>query len=556
MTAMNPPDKRSTTARRTPAATCDVLIVGAGFAGLYMLIRARQLGLSAQVIEVGNGVGGTWYWNRYPGARCDVESLEYSYGFDEALQQEWRWSERFAPQPEILAYARHVAKRYDLERDISFDTRVTTAAYDEAAHRWQVTTSQGDTVQGSTVRAQFVVMATGCLSSANLPVINGIDSFKGARYHTGHWPHEPVDFSGQRVGIIGTGSSAVQSIPVIAKQARELHVFQRTAAYSVPAHNAPLDAQYEAKIKADYPGFRKRNLTMPAAFGSNLNASNASAQSVDPAALMQAFEVRWRAGGLGFTRAFTDITTNPEANALAAGFVRNKISQLVHDPATAALLSPTQPIACKRLCVDSGYYDAFNQPHVHLVDISRGSKSGGIDEITPQGLRAAGREFEFDAIVFATGFDAMTGALNKIDIRGRNGTALADKWQAGPLNYLGLCIHGFPNLFTISGPGSPSVLTNMIVSIEQHVRWIGDCMVWLRTQGHQQIEATLEAERDWVAHVNSVAAQTIYPSCNSWYLGANVPGKTRVFMPLPGFPAYVEKCEAVAAKGYAGFACA
>ena len=553
---MNPPDKRSTTARRTPAATCDVLIVGAGFAGLYMLIRARQLGLSAQVIEVGNGVGGTWYWNRYPGARCDVESLEYSYGFDEALQQEWRWSERFAPQPEILAYARHVAKRYDLERDISFDTRVTTAAYDEAAHRWQVTTSQGDTVQGSTVRAQFVVMATGCLSSANLPVINGIDSFKGARYHTGHWPHEPVDFSGQRVGIIGTGSSAVQSIPVIAKQARELHVFQRTAAYSVPAHNAPLDAQYEAKIKADYPGFRKRNLTMPAAFGSNLNASNASAQSVDPAALMQAFEVRWRAGGLGFTRAFTDITTNPEANALAAGFVRNKISQLVHDPATAALLSPTQPIACKRLCVDSGYYDAFNQPHVHLVDISRGSKSGGIDEITPQGLRAAGREFEFDAIVFATGFDAMTGALNKIDIRGRNGTALADKWQAGPLNYLGLCIHGFPNLFTISGPGSPSVLTNMIVSIEQHVRWIGDCMVWLRTQGHQQIEATLEAERDWVAHVNSVAAQTIYPSCNSWYLGANVPGKTRVFMPLPGFPAYVEKCEAVAAKGYAGFACA
>ena len=531
-----------------------------------MLIRARQLGLQAQVIEAGDGVGGTWYWNRYPGARCDVESLEYSYGFDEALQQEWRWSERFAPQPEILAYARHVAKRFDLERDITFNTRVMKAAYDEATHRWQVTTGQGGTGQvttgqvttnqGDTVRAQFVVMATGCLSSANLPVIQGIDTFRGARYHTGHWPHQPVDFTGQRVGIIGTGSSAVQSIPVIAKQARELHVFQRTAAYSVPAHNAALDAQYEAKIKADYPGFRARNLTMPAAFGANLKAGTVSALAADPDALTQAFEARWRTGGLGFTRAFTDITLDIEANALAATFVRSKIREQVRDPATAALLSPAQPIACKRLCVDSGYYDAFNQAHVHLVDISRGSKSGGIDEITPDGLRAAGRDFALDAIVFATGFDAMTGALNKIDIRGRNGAALADKWRAGPLNYLGLSINGFPNLFTISGPGSPSVLTNMIVSIEQHVRWIGDCIAWLRTQGHQQIEATVDAERDWVTHVNQVAAQTIYPSCNSWYLGANVPGKTRVFMPLPGFPAYVEKCESVAAAGYAGFVCA
>ena len=561
MTELNLSDKRSTAARRTPAATCDVLIVGAGFAGLYMLHRARQLGLSAQVIEAGSGVGGTWYWNRYPGARCDVESLEYSYGFDEALQQEWRWSERFAPQPEILAYARHVAHRFDLERDIRFNTRVIRAVFDEAASRWHVTarraTSNGEDEQGSApheVRAQFVVMATGCLSSANLPVIPGIDSFQGARYHTGHWPHEPVDFTGLRVGIIGTGSSAVQSIPVIAKQARELHVFQRTAAYSVPAHNAPLDAQYEAKIKADYAGFRARNLTMPAAFGSNLQAGTASALAAEPGALTQAFEARWRAGGLGFSRAFTDIILNKEANALAASFVRSKIRELVHDPEKAALLSPAQPIACKRLCVDSGYYDAFNQPHVHLTDISGDGNSGGIDEITPQGLRAAGRDFELDAIVFATGFDAMTGALNKIDIRGRSGAALADKWHAGPLNYLGLSVNGFPNLFTISGPGSPSVLTNMIVSIEQHVRWIGDCMVWLRTQGHQLIEATADAERDWVAHVNTVASQTIYPSCNSWYLGANVPGKTRVFMPLPGFPAYVEKCEAVVAAGYAGFA--
>ncbi len=536
-------------ARRVPDLTCDVLIVGAGFAGMYMLIRARVLGLRAQVIEAGAGVGGTWFWNRYPGARCDVESLEYSYGFDETLQQEWHWSERFAPQPEILAYAQHVAQRFDLERDISFNTRVQRAVFDEAAHRWQVSTDQGDSV-----RAQFVVMATGCLSSANFAKIKGIDSFRGARYHTGHWPHQPVDFTGQRVGIIGTGSSAVQSIPIIAKQARDLFVFQRTAAYSVPAHNAPLDAQYEAEIKADYPGFRERNRTMPAAFGANLKVGTASALAADPDALTQAFETRWRAGGLGFTRSFTDITLNHEANALAAGFVRSKIRELVHDPATAALLSPTQPIACKRLCVDSGYYDAFNQPHVHLIDIGQGSQSGGIEEITPQGLRAAGRDFELDAIVFATGFDAMTGTLLKMDIRGRNGITLRDKWQAGPLNYLGLSINGFPNLFTISGPGSPSVLTNMIVSIEQHVRWIGECIAWLRTQGHQRIEATLEAERDWVAHVNHVAAQTIFPSCNSWYLGANVPGKTRVFMPLPGFPAYVEKCEAVVAEGYAGFA--
>ena len=333
-------------------------------------------------------------------------------------------------------------------------------------------------------------------------------------------------------------------------------MFQRTATYSVPAHNAPVDPQYEAEVKADYRGFRARNLQMPAAFGANLKAGTASALSADPEALNQAFEARWRAGGLGFTRSFTDITLNHAANARAAAFVRGKIGELVHDSTTAALLTPTQPIACKRLCVDSGYYDAFNQPHVHLIDISSGSQSGGIDEITPQGLRAAGREFDLDAIVFATGFDAMTGTLLKMDIRGRNGATLADKWRAGPLNYLGLGISGFPNLFTITGPGSPSVLTNMIVSIEQHVRWIGDCIAWLRAQGHQRIEASPEAERDWVAHVNHVASQTIFPSCNSWYLGANVPGKTRVFMPLPGFPAYVEKCEAVVAAGYAGFVCA
>ncbi len=523
----------------------DLVIVGAGFAGMYMLVRARELGFSACVIEAGRDVGGTWYWNRYPGARCDIESLEYSYGFDHALQQEWKWSERFAAQPEILAYARHVAERFDLKRDILFGTRVSRAWFDDLAGQWSVGTDSG-----LELRARFVVMATGSLSSTNLPAIAGRDSFEGPSYHTGEWPHEPVDFNGKRVGVIGTGSSAVQSIPIIAGQARELYVFQRTATYSVPAHNAPLDAGYEAQVKADYHAFRRRNELMPAAFGSNLRAGDQSALAVSAAQREVEFEQRWRSGGLGFTRAYADIILDARANALAAEFVRGKIQELVADPATARLLSPTQPVACKRMCVDTGYYQTFNLPHVHLVDIS----GGGIEKITPHGLTAAGREFELDALVFATGFDAMTGTLLRMDIRGRDGITLGEKWHAGPLNYLGMTVAGFPNFFMVNGPGSPSVLTNMIVSIEQHVRFIGDCLAWMRAQGHARIEADAAAERDWVGHVNTVANQTIFPGCNSWYLGANVPGKTRVFMPLLGFPGYVEKCQMVAAQDYAGFA--
>ena len=533
-------DRRGEAAGQVP----DLLIVGAGFAGMYMLIKARELGFTARVLEAGDDVGGTWYWNRYPGARCDIESLEYSYGFDEALQQEWKWSERFAPQPEILDYARHVAERFDLRRDIRFGTRVVSAHFDEAANLWHIGSEGGGHHQ-----ARFVVMATGCLSSANLPAIPGIEAFKGPRYHTGQWPHAPVDFTGQRVAVIGTGSSAVQSIPVIARQARELTVFQRTATYSVPAHNAPLDAAYEARVKADYRGFRARNELMPAGFGSNLDANPASALAASAEEREHAFEARWRQGGLGFTRAFGDIVLNAEANAYAAAFVRKKIGALVRDPATAARLSPSQPVACKRLCVDTGYYETFNQPQVRLVDISE----SGIERITPQGLVAGGHAYEFDTLVFATGFDAMTGTLLRMDIRGRGGLTLDEKWQAGPLNYLGLMVAGFPNLFTITGPGSPSVLTNMIVSIEQHVRWIGDCLAWMREQGRQRIEAGEAAERAWVGYVNGVANQTIFPGCNSWYLGANVLGKVRVFMPLLGFPAYNEKCRAVAAAGYEGF---
>ena len=522
----------------------DVLIVGAGFAGVCMLHRLRKLGMATQVVEAGSDAGGTWYWNRYPGARCDIESLEYSCQFDEDLQQEWKWSERYATQPEILRYVAHVVERFDLRRDMRFGTRVVAAVFDEAQARWTVKADDG-----TQFSARFLIMATGCLSSANLPDIPGRDTFNGATYHTGQWPHNPVDFSGQRVAVVGTGSSAIQSIPLIARQAAGLWVFQRTASYSVPAYNAPLDAAHEAEVKADYAGFRARNAQMLAAFGARYPRNDASALVVGDEEREQQFERRWRIGGLNFMGSFNDLMLNREANAHAADFVRRKIHGLVPDPVTADLLSPRQLVGCKRLCVDTGYYETFNLPHVFLVDVS----AGGVEAITPHGLRANGQHYPVDSIVFATGFDAMTGSLLKIDIRGRDGLRLHDKWHAGPLTYLGLGMHGFPNLFTISGPGSPSVLTNMLVSIEQHVSWIADCLAWMRAQQHGTIEAAAAAEQQWVAHVNAVADSTLFPGCNSWYLGANVPGKTRVFMPLLGYPPYVEKCNAVVANGYEGF---
>ncbi|MFT3802965.1 MAG: NAD(P)/FAD-dependent oxidoreductase [Burkholderiaceae bacterium] len=526
------------------AGDYDLVIVGAGFAGLAMLHRARAMGLSAIVFERADGVGGTWYWNRYPGARCDVESLEYSYQFDESLQQQWQWSERYATQPELLRYANHVADRFGLREHLRFETTVLAADYDETADRWTVTTDRGDRVG-----ARFLVMATGCLSSTNLPDFPGRDSFAGPSYHTGQWPREPVDFTGKRVGIIGTGSSAIQSIPIIAEQALTLTVFQRTANYAVPAHNGPIDPGYEARIKADYAGFRARNSRMMPAYGSSYPRNERSALSVGDEERERIFEERWRHGGLPFMGAFNDLMLDPRANRTAAEFVRRKIREQVRDPALADLLSPRQTIGCKRLCVDTGYYQAFNRPNVTLVDVS----DAPIEAITPTGLRTANASYEFDCLVYATGFDAMTGTLLKIAITGRGGLRLQDKWHAGPRTYLGLGIAGFPNLFTISGPGSPSVLTNMLVSIEQHVGWIGDCIDWMRRQGRRRIEATEAAEDRWVEHVNAVADATLYPTCNSWYLGANVPGKTRVFMPLIGFPPYVQRCAEVAASGYQGF---
>ncbi len=520
----------------------DAIVVGAGLGGLYMLHRLRQQGLSVRVFEAGSGVGGTWFWNRYPGARCDVESMEYSYQFDEDLQQEWEWTERYATQPEILRYIEHVADRFDLRADVQLETRVEAAHFGEAAGRWRVGTDRGDAT------ARFVVFATGCLSSVNTPEFPGRDSFRGPVYHTGQWPHEGVDFTGQRVGVIGTGSSGIQSIPILAQQAEHLYVFQRTPNWSVPAHNQKLEAETQQRVKADYAGLRARAKQMP--FGLDTAPNETSALAVTPEERQREYEARWEHGGLPFMGVFDDLLSNKEANDTAARFLRGKIESIVRDPEIAAKLTPDTVVACKRLCVDTDYYATFNRPNVSLVDVLEVP----IREITPTGLRTADAEFELDAIVFATGFDAMTGALLKVDIRGRAGCTLREKWAEGPRTYLGLATAGFPNLFTITGPGSPSVLSNMIPSIEQHVEWIADCIAWVRQGEAACIEATVEAEDAWVAHVNEVAGETLFPSCNSWYLGANVPGKPRVFMPYLGFPPYVEKCEEVVAKGYEGFA--
>jgi cation diffusion facilitator CzcD-associated flavoprotein CzcO len=527
----------------TERGSLDAVVVGAGIGGMYMLYRLRGAGVRAVVFEAGDDVGGTWYWNRYPGARCDVESLEYSYGFSEELAQEWEWTERYAGQPEILRYLQHVADRFDLRSHIRFETRVTQAVFDETTSRWRVTTDRGDDVS-----CQFLIMATGSLSAANLPPIEGIDDFEGAVYHTGQWPQEVVDFTGRRVGVVGTGSSGIQAIPVIAEEARELTVFQRTASYTVPAHNRPLDPVEVTEVKADYAGLRARNRAMPGALGSRWGWNTKSALEVDDDERDAEYEKRWGLGGFAFVGAFTDTSTNTQANEYAAEFVRRKIRSVVHDPAVADLLSPRHTISCKRICLDTRYFETFNRPNVRLVDVS-----GGIERITASGLRAGGVDYDLDVIVFATGFDAMTGSLTRIDIKGRGGTTLASAWEAGPVTYLGLGVPGFPNLFVMAGPGSPSVLANMFVALEHHADWITGCIGRLQSSGFDAIEADQDAAAAWVDHVNEVAGRTLYPTCNSWYLGANIPGKKRVFMPLPGFPAYEEKCAEVASHGYEGF---
>jgi cyclohexanone monooxygenase len=524
----------------------DVVVVGSGFAGMYMLHRLRGLGFSVRVYEQGSDVGGTWYWNRYPGARCDVESMQYSYSFSEELQQEWNWSERYAPQPEIMKYAQHVADRFGLRPDIVFNTRVDRAEFDEGNGTWEVATSDG-----RTVRAQFVVLATGCLSNARMPDIKGLSDFKGEVYHTGHWPHEGADFAGLRVGVIGTGSSAIQSVPVIAEQARHLLVFQRTPNFSIPARNAALTAEERDAVRKNYPEIR-RFAREDARNGIYAELPDRGALDDGENARRVKYEQRWAKGGLTFMLAYNNLILDKIANETAANFVREKIAEIVKDPATARRLQPDDhPIGSKRICVDTDYYATFNRPNVTLVDIRR----GGIEEILPNAVRARGQAYEIDALVLATGFDAMTGSVAKIDIRGRGGRTLKQKWAEGPKTYLGLTSEGFPNLFIITGPGSPSVLSNMIVSIEQHVDWIGDCLAFMRNRGLVSMEATRDEEEKWVAHVNEVAQMTVYPQANSWYMGANIPGKPRIFMPyIGGVGVYRRICDEVAAAGYRGFA--
>ena len=523
----------------------DAVVVGAGFSGLYMLHRLRQRGLSVQGFEAGTDVGGTWYWNRYPGARCDSESLSYSYSFLPELDQAWRWPERYSEQPEILKYIEHVATTLELRKQFRFGTRVTTALFDAASNLWTIGTEPGDQVT-----ARYLIMATGCLSMPNWPAIDGIERFRGDRFHTGLWPHEGVDFSGKRVAVIGTGSTGIQSIPRIAQQADELFVFQRTANHCVPAHNGPMDGEAEQTYKARYAEMRekaRRSLS-----GDVVPEAYLAIMDLDDKALERELDRAWAQGGFYTQYPYTDLVTSHEANERVAEYSRNHIRSRVKNRQVAErLCAKDHPFATKRLCADSFYFETFNEAHVHLVDLHT-TPIRGIDD---RGVATSERHYDVDAMVFATGFDAMTGALTSVDIRGSEGASLSDAWTGGPVNYLGLGVAGFPNLFTVTGPGSPSVLTNMVSSIEQHVEWIDRCLVWMGERGASRIEATAEAQARWVEYVNQSGDATLFPEANSWYVGANIPDKARVFMPyVNGLNIYRDECDAAADDGYAGFA--
>ncbi len=538
----------------------DVIVVGAGFAGLYALHRFRGMGFTVKVLEAGADVGGTWYWNRYPGARCDVPSLEYSFGFSAELEQDWHWPEVFSAQPDILAYANHVAARFDLRRDIQFNTRVESVSYLDEQNLWQLETDTGELLL-----ARFCVMATGCLSVPNKPSIPGEDSFQGEVLHTGRWPHHEVDLSGKSVAIIGTGSSGVQAIPELAQQARELTVFQRTPVYTVPANRKAMRLAVEDEFKENYRDIRRRqweNRGGVSNFRPEKSARKAAtgrkvSRSAD-AGLIMAMGPEERQAvidqrGLEAILNFADIYTDPEANEIANELFRENVRRLVDDPETAERLLPKDyGLGCKRQVLDRDYFATFNRDNVKLVDVHETP----IDRITATGLRASRAHYEFDVLIYATGFDAMTGALLKANVTGRAGLTLRDKWRDGPVAYLGLQMAGFPNLFTVTGPGSPSVLCNMLVAIEQHVNWIADCIAWMKDTGKATIEPLPESEAFWVAHVNEVAEGTMFtaPSCHSWYLGANIDGKPRIFMPyVGGFPRYREFCEKEQVEGYSGF---
>ena len=522
----------------------DAIVIGAGFAGLYMLHRLRLQGMRVRVFEAGDGVGGTWYWNCYPGARCDVESMQYSYSFSVEIQQAWIWSERYPRQDEILKYINHVADHLDLRRDIQFNTRVTQGEFQSTSNTWNVQTSDGQTHT-----ARFLITATGCLSASRVPDVPGLNDFKGQWFHTGQWPKKPVDFKGKRVGVIGTGSSGIQIIPMIAKEAKELVVFQRTPNFSIPAWNRPLSIAEQDAWKLNYAEYRQRARNSRS--GILYDYSTRATSDVSNEEREAEYERRWAKGGANYTHAFNDIFTNRESNDLAAEFVRNKIRSIVKDPAVADRLTPKDhAIGTKRICVDSDYYKTFNNENVKLVDI----RATPLEAISPQGIQTSDANYELDCIVFATGYDAVTGALERLNLKGEKGQNLKDEWTSGPRTYLGLMSVGFPNLFFITGPGSPSILTNVVVSIEQHVDWIARCIQHMNATQKSKIQAQAPAQEAWVQRVNDLAKNTLFPASASWYMGANVPGKPRVFLPfLGGLGTYTEICEQVISDGYRGF---
>jgi len=527
------------------APDLDVVVVGAGFSGLYLLHRLRRLGFSARAYDTAGDVGGTWYWNRYPGARCDIPTTDYAFSFDPELEAEWTWTEKYATQPEILSYLRHVADRFDLRRDIVFDTAVTAARWDDGRHLWEVSTDAGDAVT-----CRWYVMASGCLSVPKPPDIPGVDRFRGDVYFTGRWPHEGVDFTGRRVAVVGTGSSGIQSIPLIARQAEQVTVFQRTPNFSIPARNGPPPPERLAALAEDREAYRAE--ARRSRGGMPYEVTEVMGATADEDVRRERLEGAWQRGELfGLTGVFADQNVNRASNALVADMVRDKIRGIVDDPAVAEALCPTTyPVGTKRPCLDTDYYATFNLPHVRLVDLRRQP----ITSITETGIDTADESFPVDAIVYATGFDAMTGALVGVDITGRDGLTLRDHWSAGPSTYLGLMSEGFPNLFMITGPGSPSVLANMAVAIEQHVEFVTDALADLRAAGYDTIEPTPRAEAGWNQHVADCAAITLLPGTDSWYMGANVPGKPRVFLPyIGGVDRYIDACEEVVGRGYLGF---
>jgi cyclohexanone monooxygenase len=522
----------------------DAVVVGAGFAGIYALHKLRAQGLSVRVFEAAPEVGGTWYYNRYPGARCDVESVDYCYSFSHELEQEWDWSEKYATQAEILRYINWVTDKLDLRPGITFNTRVTAAVLDEPSLQWTVSTDTGETV-----RARLCIMATGPLSAALTPDFPGLNTFTGDVYHTAHWPHEAVDFTGKRVAVIGTGSSGIQSIPVIAEQAEQLHVFQRTPNYSVPAGNKALTDEDRARVKADYA--ERRRLSWHSGGGSPHTAHPKLTMEVSPAERREAFERRWELGGVLFSKTFTDQMIDPVANEEARTFYEEKVRAIIDDPAVAELLiANDHPIGTKRICTDTNYFQTFNRPNVTLVSVRRTP----IESIDATGITTSDARYDIDALVLATGFDAMTGALAKIDIVGRDGQTLREDWADGPRTYLGLGVDGFPNLFLVSGPGAPAVLANMVLHAEAHVNWIADAIAYLDERGYTALEASGDAVDNWIVECNRRADATLFPKANSWYLGANVPGKPRVFMLfIGGFAVYLAICQDVADAGYKGF---